>query len=217
MRRESAAEILICRLSASEDAPPPSLAAYATCNPTRQPVSALFLLLAANQTWRTPRTSGFMLKDSHVPGQKIGSRELYGFCPGSLPGPRFLDRIPARHRASEQPKGEAKMLTRTDDFLCHQTASIFDHPKTSARKPTKRTWLSVHDIQGELSLVNSFGYHPSRNITDSCVSVTVEGKTAHTVRASRDLRPQTGETRAGPVRLRDRRAVEKGSCALQDG
>lgn len=90
------------------------------------------------------------------------------------------------------------MLTKYDEFLCHQIVSTFDHPDTSAREWTERTWFSVHDTQGKLSLVNSFGYYPNRNIIDSYVSICVENKTVYTVRASRVLRPQIDETRVGP-------------------
>ncbi len=90
------------------------------------------------------------------------------------------------------------MLTRYDEFLCHQTVSTFDHPDTSAREWTERTWFCVHDTAGKLIMVNSFGYYPNRNIIDSYVSVTVEGKTLYTVRASRELRPQVDETKVGP-------------------
>ncbi|MBW1683868.1 MAG: hypothetical protein JRS35_02280 [Deltaproteobacteria bacterium] len=90
------------------------------------------------------------------------------------------------------------MLTKYDEFLCHQIASTLDHPSTSAREWTERTWFSVHDTSGKLSLVNSFGYYPNRNIIDSYVSVTVEGTTVYTVRASRALRPRIDETAVGP-------------------
>lgn len=90
------------------------------------------------------------------------------------------------------------MLTKYDEFLCHQTVSTFDHPNTSAREWTERTWFSVHDISGKLSLVNSFGYYPNRNIIDAHVSVTIENKTVYTVRASRELRPAIDDVRVGP-------------------
>ncbi len=90
------------------------------------------------------------------------------------------------------------MLTKYDEFLCHQTVSTFDHPNTSAREWTERTWFSVHDISGKLSLVNSFGYYPNRNIIDAYVSVTIENKTVYTVRASRELRPAIDDVRVGP-------------------
>ncbi|MFO8011622.1 MAG: hypothetical protein R6U89_12580 [Dehalococcoidia bacterium] len=90
------------------------------------------------------------------------------------------------------------MLTKYDEFLCHQIVSTFDHPATSAREWTERTWFCVHDTEGKVILVNSFGYYPNRNIIDTYVSITVEGKTVHTVRASRELRPAVDETVVGP-------------------
>jgi hypothetical protein len=90
------------------------------------------------------------------------------------------------------------MLTKYDEFLCHQIVSTLDHPDTSAREWTERTWFSVHDIEGNLSLVNAFGYYPNRNLMDTYVSVTVEGKTVYSIRASRELRPQIDETKVGP-------------------
>ncbi len=92
------------------------------------------------------------------------------------------------------------MLTKYDEFLCHQTVSTFDHPNTSAREWTERTWFCVHDTEGKLVMVNSFGYYPNRNVIDAYVSVTVEGKTVYTVRASRELRPQIDEMKVGPFR-----------------
>ena len=45
------------------------------------------------------------------------------------------------------------MLTRHDELLCHQIASTFDHPATSAREWTERIWLSFHDLSGKFHLV----------------------------------------------------------------
>lgn len=90
------------------------------------------------------------------------------------------------------------MLTKYDEFLCHQIVSTFDHPGTSAREWTERTWFSVHDTEGKVSMVNSFGYYPNRNIIDAYVSVTIEGKTVHAVRASRELRPRIDDVTVGP-------------------
>ena len=90
------------------------------------------------------------------------------------------------------------MLTRYDEFLCHQVATTFDHVGTSAREWTERTWLSVHDISGKLSMVNSFGCYPNRNIMDAYVTVTLEGKELYAVRSSRELRPKIDEVAVGP-------------------
>ncbi len=90
------------------------------------------------------------------------------------------------------------MLTKYDEYLCHQTASTFDHPVTSAREWTERIWLMVHDNKGELILTAGFGYYPNRNVMDAFMCLAVEGKTQHVVRASRELRPQIDEVSAGP-------------------
>ncbi len=90
------------------------------------------------------------------------------------------------------------MLTKYDEFLCHQTVSTFDHPVTSAREWTERLWFMAHDTKGDLILVVGFGYYPNRNIMDAFVCLAVEGKTQHVVRASRELRPRIDEVSVGP-------------------
>ncbi len=90
------------------------------------------------------------------------------------------------------------MLTKYDEFLCHQISSTFDHPVTSAREWTERSWCMAHDIKGELILAAGFGYHPNRNIMDAFVCLAVEGKTQYVVRACRELRPRIDEIEVGP-------------------
>lgn len=90
------------------------------------------------------------------------------------------------------------MLTRYDEYLCHQIVSTFDHPETSAREWTERIWFMAHDIKGQLILVAGFGYYPNRNIMDAFMCLAVEGKTQHVVRASRELRPRIDEVSVGP-------------------
>ena len=90
------------------------------------------------------------------------------------------------------------MLTKYDDFLCHQIVSTFDHPATSAREWTERIWFMAHDTKGDFILVTGFGYYPNRNIIDAFMCLAVEGKTQHVVRASRELRPRIDETIVGP-------------------
>jgi len=90
------------------------------------------------------------------------------------------------------------MLTKYDEQLCHQIVSTFDHVQTSAREWTERTWFSVHDISGKLSLVNSFGFYPNRNVIDSYVSICLENSTLYAVRASRELRPRIDDIEVGP-------------------
>ncbi len=90
------------------------------------------------------------------------------------------------------------MLTKYDEFLCHQTVSTFDHPETSAREWTERIWFMAHDVKGEFILVAGFGYYPNRNIMDTYVCLVVEQKTEYVVRASRELRPRIDEVSVGP-------------------
>ncbi len=68
------------------------------------------------------------------------------------------------------------MLTKYDEFLCHQIVSTFDHVETSDRMWTERTWFSAWDTSGRLQLVTSIGYYPNRNVMDAYGMVAVEGK-----------------------------------------
>ena len=90
------------------------------------------------------------------------------------------------------------MLTKYDEFLCHQISSTFDHPGTSAREWTERIWFMAHDIKGDVILVVGFGYYPNRNIIDGFMCLAIERKTQHVVRASRELRPRIDEVDVGP-------------------
>lgn len=90
------------------------------------------------------------------------------------------------------------MLTRYDEFLCHQIVSTFDHPETSARQWTERVILHTHDTAGRLHMSNGFGIYRNRNIIDAFACCTIDGKTQYNVRASRELRPRPDEVAAGP-------------------
>ncbi len=90
------------------------------------------------------------------------------------------------------------MLTKYDEFLCHQTVDTFDTVLTSAREWTERVWFSVHDTAGRYQLVAGFGVYPNRNIMDAFACFVVEGKTQYCVRASRELRPGMDDVRVGP-------------------
>jgi len=90
------------------------------------------------------------------------------------------------------------MLTRYDELLCHQIVSTFDHVETSAREWTERVILHTHDTKGKFHLSNGFGLYPNRNIIDAFGCVTLDGKTQHNVRASRELGLQRDEVKVGP-------------------
>jgi hypothetical protein len=91
------------------------------------------------------------------------------------------------------------MLTRYDEFLCHQTVDTFDSVATSAREWTERIWFSAHDKAGTCQLIAGFGHYPNRNIMDAYACFVVEGKTQYCVRASRELRPGIDDVRVGPL------------------
>lgn len=61
------------------------------------------------------------------------------------------------------------MLTKYDEMLCHQVATTFDHPGTSAREWTERIWFMAYDTTGDHILVAGFGYYPNRNVMDAFV------------------------------------------------
>ena len=56
------------------------------------------------------------------------------------------------------------MLTKYDDFLCHQIATTFDHVNTSAREWTERVIAHYHDNAGKYHLSHGFGIYPNRNV-----------------------------------------------------
>ncbi|MBN2160114.1 MAG: hypothetical protein JW807_12015 [Spirochaetes bacterium] len=91
------------------------------------------------------------------------------------------------------------MLTRYDEFLCHQTVDTFDCVHTSAREWTERIWFSVHDTSGRYHLVAGFGHYPNRNIMDAYACFAVDGREQYCVRASRELRPAFDDVRVGPL------------------
>jgi len=106
------------------------------------------------------------------------------------------------------------MLTKYDEFLCHQIVSTFDHVETSAREWTERVWFSAHDTSGKFHLVAGFGYYPNRNIIDAFSCFAIEGKTQHNVRASRELRPQIDQVKVGPFSYEVVEGLKKVRCAL---
>ena len=85
-----------------------------------------------------------------------------------------------------------------DEFLCHQTATTFDHVNTSAREWTERDIAHYHDNSGKYHLIHGFGLYPNRNVIDAFACLTIDGKTQYNVRASRELRPLRDEVKVGP-------------------
>lgn len=108
------------------------------------------------------------------------------------------------------------MLTKYDEFLCHQTVSTFNSVHTSAREWTERIWVSVHDTSGTYHLVTGVGVYPNRNIMDAFACLAVEGKTQYNVRASRELRPGIDEVRVGPLSYEIVEPLRRIRCGLDE-
>jgi hypothetical protein len=108
------------------------------------------------------------------------------------------------------------MLTKYDEMLCHQIASTFDHPASSAREWTERIWFMAHDTKGDVILVAGFGYYPNRNVIDAFACLAIERQTQHVVRASRELRPRVDEINVGPFTWEVIEPMKKVRAALGD-
>ncbi len=91
------------------------------------------------------------------------------------------------------------MITKDDELLCHQTPTTFDHVDTSDLRWTERTGIWVFDLSGKISFLTGLARYANRNLMDAYGMVTVEDKTAHIVRVSRELRPEPADLRVGPL------------------
>lgn len=90
------------------------------------------------------------------------------------------------------------MITKYDEFLCHQTVDYFESPQTTAREWTERLIFHMHDKEGEIHHCTGFGIYPNRNVMDAYATTSVGLKTQYGVRASRIYRPRTDEVEVGP-------------------
>ncbi len=91
------------------------------------------------------------------------------------------------------------MITKDDEFLCHQTCSTFDHAHTSDLRWTERTGIWAIDLSKNISFLTGLARYANRNLMDGYGMVTIEDKTAHVVRVSRELRPEPSDLRVGPL------------------
>jgi hypothetical protein len=106
------------------------------------------------------------------------------------------------------------MLTKHDEFLCHQLASTFDHVADSGVQWTERLWCCAYDISGKIHLTSAFGKYPNRNIIDGLGLLTIDGKTQYNVRASRELRPQIDDVKVGLLSYEVMEGLKKVRWAL---
>ncbi|MBU3949349.1 MAG: hypothetical protein KJ882_06110 [Proteobacteria bacterium] len=91
------------------------------------------------------------------------------------------------------------MLTKYDEFLCHQFPSTFDHVADSGDNWRENVWCCAYDVSGKIFLSAVFGVSTNRNVMDSSGLLTIDGKTQYNIRASRELRPRNDEVKVGPL------------------
>jgi len=108
------------------------------------------------------------------------------------------------------------VLTRYDEFLCHQSPTTFDHVETSAREWTERVILHFGETAGKFHLSVGVGLYPNRNVIDAFAVLNVERKTLYVVRASRELRPRPDEVAVGPFSHNVPEPLRRIHCRLDE-
>lgn len=91
------------------------------------------------------------------------------------------------------------MLTKYDEFTCHQAVQSFDAPASTDRAWTEKLWMNIHDTKGEIVLATGFGVYPNRNVMDGYGCVNVKNSEQYNIRLSRELRPKIDELTVGPL------------------
>ncbi len=91
------------------------------------------------------------------------------------------------------------MLTKFDEWTCHQAVQTFDAPATTDRAWTEKLWCNVHDRTGSIVLATGFGVYPNRNVMDAYACVNRLNRRQTNVRVSRELRPGIDDLRVGPL------------------
>ena len=91
------------------------------------------------------------------------------------------------------------MLTKYDEFTCHQAVQSFDSPAVTDRAWTEKLWMNIHDTKGEIVLATGFGVYPNRNVMDGFACVNIKNTDQYNMRMSRELRPKIDEIAVGPL------------------
>jgi hypothetical protein len=91
------------------------------------------------------------------------------------------------------------MLSRYDEYLCHQTTGTFDQVVDSGDHWRENVWCCAHDVTGRFFLSSHFGISTNRNVMDASGLLALDGRTQFNLRASRELRPRTDEVAVGPL------------------
>jgi len=91
------------------------------------------------------------------------------------------------------------MLTPLDDYLVHQTPDTVDHVVTSDRNFYDRYYFNAHTLDGSVFMVAGMALYPNIGVIDAFVTVLLDGKTQHILRASRELGADRLATKVGPI------------------
>jgi hypothetical protein len=91
------------------------------------------------------------------------------------------------------------MLTPLDDFLVHQTPETVDRVATSDRNFYDRYYFNAHTLDGSVFMVVAMGLYPNIGVIDAFVTVMLDGKAQHILRASRELGADRMHTKVGPI------------------
>ena len=91
------------------------------------------------------------------------------------------------------------MLSKYDEYFCHQTPTTFDHVADSGEYWRENQWACIYDKTGKIFISAVFGVSTNRNVMDASAQLTLDGKTQYTIRASRELRPNNADIAVGPM------------------
>ena len=91
------------------------------------------------------------------------------------------------------------MITKFDEYLCHQIIATFDEVHTTDQQWYDRLWFTAHDNSGKILIDAGFGKYINRGVMDAHGGVTVKDATQYTVRASRELWPDVDTIAVGPL------------------
>ncbi|MFA4835010.1 MAG: hypothetical protein WC749_02920 [Dehalococcoidia bacterium] len=92
------------------------------------------------------------------------------------------------------------MLTKSDELLCHQIVSTFDHVDTSESNWAEKMEIDVYDSSGGIVVSHGIGKYTNRNVMDGFGAVALKDRQYH-VRSSRELHTEPDITKIGPVSL----------------
>ena len=108
------------------------------------------------------------------------------------------------------------MLTKYDEWTCHQVVDTFDHVLTSDRAWTEKIWVNIHDQAGKVVTAFGIGKYPNRNVMDGFVCVNLANERQHNLRVSRELRPRIDDVAVGPLAYQVEEAYRRIHLSISD-